>query len=204
MRNAQIVLAALVLVGCSGDPTDNLPEPQALDLNPPPSHGAIIGLDGTAQTPAPAPQGDAPLGMTEPLWVTLPEPQSDGYRHLEWVHLMPPDFSFAMAMSNLDDAPVVGDLDGEQIRIPGYLLPLDADMDRVYRFLVVPYVGACIHVPPPPSNQIIYAQSEEGMAEAQLWDAVYIYGTLNTEKTGTGWVYSSYVLEVDRWEPYVW
>ena len=107
-------------------------------------------------------------------------------------------------MSNLDDAPVVEELNGELIRIPGYVLPLDTDMERVYRFLIVPYVGACVHVPPPPSNQLIYAQSEDGMESAELWEAVFIYGTLTAQSNDTEWGTTGYVLDVDRWEPYVW
>ena len=50
---------------------------------------------------------------------------------------------------------VVEELDGQTVRIPGYLLPLELIGDRVNEFLLVPYVGACIHVPPPPLNQIV-------------------------------------------------
>ena len=48
------------------------------------------------------------------------------------------------------------DLDGKTIRIAGFIAPLEFDGSRISAFLLVPYVGACIHVPPPPANQIIY------------------------------------------------
>lgn len=51
------------------------------------------------------------------------------------------------------------ELDGKLVRLPGYLLPLDLSGNAVTDFLVVPYVGACIHVPPPPPNQIVFAVS---------------------------------------------
>ena len=41
-------------------------------------------------------------------------------------------------------------LDGRMVRIPGFIVPLDEDSEgRVTDFFLVPYVGACIHVPPP-------------------------------------------------------
>lgn len=51
------------------------------------------------------------------------------------------------------------ELDGQLVRLAGYLLPLDLSGNAVTDFLLVPYVGACIHVPPPPPNQIVYAVS---------------------------------------------
>lgn len=45
---------------------------------------------------------------------------------------------------------------GETVRIPGYIVPLEYDGSKIKQFLLVPYVGACIHVPPPPANQLIY------------------------------------------------
>lgn len=50
-------------------------------------------------------------------------------------------------------------LDGKLIKLAGYLLPLDLSGEAVTDFLLVPYVGACIHVPPPPPNQIVHAVS---------------------------------------------
>ena len=40
-------------------------------------------------------------------------------------------------------------LDGKSVRIPGYVLPLEFEDTGVTAFLLVPYVGACIHAPPP-------------------------------------------------------
>ncbi len=51
------------------------------------------------------------------------------------------------------------ELDGRNVRLTGYLLPLDLSGNAVTDFLLVPFVGACIHVPPPPPNQIVHAVS---------------------------------------------
>jgi uncharacterized protein len=48
-------------------------------------------------------------------------------------------------------------LNGKAIRIPGFMVPLDdMEYESVGRFLLVPDPQACIHVPPPPANQMIY------------------------------------------------
>ena len=50
-------------------------------------------------------------------------------------------------------------LDGATVRLPGFIIPLDARRDGVLdEFLLVPYFGACIHVPPPPPNQLVYVR----------------------------------------------
>ena len=54
-----------------------------------------------------------------------------------------------------DNAPINPAMDGAAIRIPGYVVPLEQGKGGVTEFLLVPYFGACIHTPPPPSNQIL-------------------------------------------------
>lgn len=73
------------------------------------------------------------------------------------------------------------DLDGKQVRIPGFVIPLEGDDKVVTELLLVPYFGACIHVPPPPPNQILYVKFDKGVPIQGLWDVVYIVGKLNVE-----------------------
>ena len=54
-------------------------------------------------------------------------------------------------------------LDGKTIRIPGYVLPLEFSGSKVTEFLLVPWVGACIHTPPPEPNQIVYVKARQGL-----------------------------------------
>ena len=65
---------------------------------------------------------------------------------------------------------VVSGLDGETIRMPGYVLPLEFDGSKVKEFLLVPFVGACIHTPPPPANQIVHVRPNEGFESKGLGD----------------------------------
>ena len=71
-------------------------------------------------------------------------------------------------------------LDGKKIRMAGYLLPLEFSDDGVTDFLLVPYVGACIHVPPPPPNQIVFVRLRKKFLVTELFTAVWIDGTMKT------------------------
>jgi len=70
------------------------------------------------------------------------------------------------------------DLDGQTIRMPGYLLPLDITEGEVVEFLLVPWVGACIHTPPPPPNQIVYVQATTPWEVRSQWEPVFVEGTM--------------------------
>lgn len=96
------------------------------------------------------------------------------------------------------------DLDGKQVRMPGYLLPLEYDGKQVTEFLLVPYVGACIHTPPPPPNQIVYVRSEEGFeTDGGLFTPVWVSGVMKTNQSrsnlslvdGSSDIPSSYTIE---------
>ncbi len=89
------------------------------------------------------------------------------------------------------------EFDGQLIRIPGFVVPLDFDeRQRVTRFFLVPFFGACIHVPPPPPNQIVYAESEKGFEQASLYDAFWLSGRISTTMTENDMAVSAYAMEV--------
>src|SRR4029453_11969102 len=69
-------------------------------------------------------------------------------------------------------APVVESLGGKRVHIGGYVVPLSFEATRVTDFLLVPFVGACIHVPPPPANQIIYVKINQGFDVQGTFDPV--------------------------------
>ncbi len=70
------------------------------------------------------------------------------------------------------------DYEGKTIRMPGYLLPLDVTEGEVTEFLLVPWVGACIHTPPPPPNQIVYVKAAEPWTVRSQWEPVYVEGLM--------------------------
>ncbi|WP_281613028.1 DUF3299 domain-containing protein [Flammeovirga sp. SubArs3] len=76
---------------------------------------------------------------------------------------------------------VVEDLNHEQVKIPGYLLPLNFSGLEVTEFLLVPWVGACIHTPPPNKNQIIYIKFDKGYEVTSRFESVWITGEMTTQ-----------------------
>ena len=95
------------------------------------------------------------------------------------------------------------ELDGQMVRIPGYALPLEHIDTGVKELLLVPYVGACIHVPPPPANQTIYVTLEDTYIAKTLYEPVWITGRMYIKSTskalsfvdGSADIYTAYSLE---------
>ena len=99
---------------------------------------------------------------------------------------------------------------GKLVRIPGYLLPLSFNDELAIEFLLVPYVGACIHVPPPPPNQIIYVTYKTGYKSEGLYAPIWVTGQLQIEQSepelflgdGSEKIPVGYRLQADIVEPY--
>jgi uncharacterized protein len=72
-------------------------------------------------------------------------------------------------------------LNGQTIRIPGYVLPLEFSGKQVTEFLLVPWVGACIHTPPPPPNQIVHVKPGKPVTISGMFEAVWVTGRLSTQ-----------------------
>ncbi|WP_231701144.1 DUF3299 domain-containing protein [Aliiruegeria sabulilitoris] len=70
------------------------------------------------------------------------------------------------------------DIVGTSVRLPGYMLPLKFKDRKAVEFLLVPTVGACIHTPPPPANQIVHVVYPEGIEVDVLFRPVWITGTM--------------------------
>jgi hypothetical protein len=71
-------------------------------------------------------------------------------------------------------------LDGVSVRMPGYLLPLEFSGKAVTEFLLVPWVGACIHTPPPPPNQIVHVKTDKPVENATLYAPIWVTGKMST------------------------
>lgn len=155
---------------------------------------------------------------------------ADGLLVLEWEDLIPSDFNpdtlfqtvaARYGIEELDDndpraselmaeirqiwnhAPVVESLHDRRVRLPGLVVPLEGDGKQMSEFLLVPYYGACIHVPPPPSNQVVYVKTGTKKAQVkQMFDAVWVTGKLLTEHHPTDIGSTGYTLEAEKVEPY--
>lgn len=77
---------------------------------------------------------------------------------------------------------VVGALEGQLIRMPGYALPLEFSGGEMKEFLLVPFIGACIHVPPPPPNQVVFVKLNEGFTAKDLYTPVWITGRMTINR----------------------
>ena len=175
----------------------------------PSTASAALALALAAATgPAVAQPQGVPL-MKPPIAATPPAaktPQAQAFKTITWEALVPKDWDpFAefkgIDLASMQDgdprtnelmkrmrevwdrAPVNTTLVGQQVRIPGFVVPLEDTKDGIKEFLLVPYFGACVHSPPPPSNQIIHVLPKSAVKNVRSMDAVWITGTLSNEQT---------------------
>ena len=107
---------------------------------------------------------------------------------------------------------IVESLNGKSVRIPGYFLPLELSDAKATEFLLVPYIGACIHVPPPPPNQIIQVKTapQNGYQSKNLFEPVWVSGTITAKSLvkdlylvdGSADVNIGYSMQAFKIEPY--
>ncbi|MGI9357206.1 MAG: DUF3299 domain-containing protein [Rhizobiaceae bacterium] len=95
------------------------------------------------------------------------------------------------------------DLANQFVKIAGYMTPLAVEQGKTRTFLLVPYVGACIHVPAPPANQIVLVETKEPIEVRPMWEPFEAIGTLSVESISTGLADVSYTMDLNRIEPYV-
>ncbi len=115
----------------------------------------------------------------------------------------PASAEMARYQQALQSAKIKPEFDQQQVRIPGFVVPLEFDDDQtITRFLLVPYFGACMHLPPPPPNQVIYANFPDGFQVEFLYDPVYIEGELRTLPEDTERGNAAYSMNVARVSAY--
>ncbi len=149
---------------------------------------------------------DALFGSSE-----APGGKAAGAKDIEWGDLSPPlspqaqaaaaqlnamidtmsDQEIATAMALIDEngTELIQALDGETVSLEGYLVPLDFEATEAKAFVLVPYMGACIHVPPPPPNQVVFIEYEEGIPmeelEKNIWMPFRVTGDLRAAPAKT-------------------
>lgn len=159
---------------------------------------------------------------------------NEPYKKLNWEELTPADWDPLKSLKglNLDkledsdprardaliavgeawkNAPIIPALDGQRVKIAGFVVPLDINKKKVKEFLLVPYFGACIHVPPPPSNQVVHAfsakvnnkQQNEYLKSAVLIQGpITIIGIIETVSSNTTMGSAGYKIQVETIEQY--
>lgn len=107
-----------------------------------------------------------------------------------------------LAASQPSSSGVRTDWNGRIVRLPGFIVPIDYSGTGVTAFILVPYVGACIHVPPPPANQLVFVTSPEPYETEGLFEAVTATGMFGTASTSTQLAEIGYALSAEKIEPY--
>ncbi len=140
-------------------------------------------------------------------------------REITWDDLIPPGvpYSEIIGEGELDEAndlwnPIYdangvklnSDLDGAYIRMPGFIIPFDFSAEGVTEFMLVPYVGACIHTPPPPANQLVMVKATKPWPGDQLWDPVWVTGVMRTQLQSTDLGQTGYSIAANEMEVYEW
>jgi hypothetical protein len=94
-------------------------------------------------------------------------------------------------------------VDGKRAKVPGFMVPLEDEDEYAVEFLLVPYVGACIHTPPPPPNQIVMVKMEGGKkTKISFWDPVWVHGKLEIQNVRSPYGDVSFKLSSNLIEPY--
>ncbi|MBU3023462.1 DUF3299 domain-containing protein [Aestuariibacter sp. A3R04] len=107
---------------------------------------------------------------------------------------------FRKALNSVKTIPI---FDNKAIRIPGFVVPLQQnEAQNVTEFFIVPYFGACLHMPPPPPNQIIHVSYENGLTLESLEQPFWFEGTVKIETRQRDLGTSAYALKLDRYEVY--
>ncbi|MCE2873675.1 MAG: DUF3299 domain-containing protein [Xanthomonadales bacterium] len=161
-----------------------------------------------------------PVGTPAPVVKPGPKAPAGAARELDWDELLPQDararFSGGppppthdtlgeggLAAQQVMDFSVNKALDGALIKIPGFIVPLDVGKDGlVTDFFLVPYFGACIHVPPPPPNQIVHVRISKGIALDSIYEAYWITGRMKVVNKSTRLGASAYQLAASNVEIY--
>lgn len=138
--------------------------------------------------------------------------QAAEVKEVYWEDLVPPDFNELAPQEAINhnnkmaqlqpDAPVVDIYNGQRIKIPGFIVPLEGTAELTTEFLLVPFFGACIHVPPPASNQIVYVKMNEGVPVENLYDAVWVEGVFSTVRYSGDIAAAGYSMQGEAVHPY--
>ena len=95
------------------------------------------------------------------------------------------------------------DMDKRKVRVPGFIVPLEFNDEQIItEFFLVPYFGACIHLPPPPPNQIIYVKYPKGLLLEALYYPFWISGILRTSLIENDMATAAYALDMQSYEEY--
>jgi len=140
--------------------------------------------------------------------------QAETYKTIEWTDLIPADAKQDVKTGTVQHdqistdfqapaiVPVVQSLNKQKIKMAGFAVPLEGNDNGITEFLLVPYMGACIHVPPPPANQIVYVRAEKPLPVDLIYDAFWVKGTMKVGTVSSQYTDAGYSLSGEGFEAY--
>jgi hypothetical protein len=143
--------------------------------------------------------------------------QAEDYIDLDWEDLLPEDTStipnalrsllphdeqMPLSSQQPESSGVRTDWNGQIVRIPGFIVPIDYKGNGVTAFILVPYVGACVHVPPPPATQRVFVTTPTPNARGGLFEPVNVIGMFGVSSLSTHLAEIGYALSADEILPY--
>ena len=122
----------------------------------------------------------------------------DGWNSSDWNS--PQDDPYQAALTSTR---TVDEFNGKDVRVPGFIVPLEFDDDMsVTQFFLVPYFGACIHLPPPPPNQMVLVEYPEGLQLDSLYTPFWVSGQLSVQIVENELGTSAYAMQMESFEIY--
>lgn len=142
--------------------------------------------------------------------------RAEEFIDLEWSDLLPENETvIPQAFRGLidhDQAPVSNqqpassgvrtEWNGQIVRLPGFVVPIDQRGTGVTAFILVPFAGACVHVPPPPANQLVFVTTETPYDSKGLFEPVNVVGMFGVSSLRTHLAEIGYALSADKIEPF--
>ena len=142
--------------------------------------------------------------------------RAEDFVDLEWTDLLPkgqpPIPPVMQDMIQHDQLPLYSqqpkssgvrtDWNGQIVRLPGFVVPIDYIGTQVTAFILVPYVGACVHVPPPPANQLVFVTTSTPFDSDGLFEAVNVTGMFGVSSMSTHLADIGYALSAEKIEPF--
>jgi len=211
-----LIFAILVLtaIGCEAEKEVSSTNPSMIEAEK--EAQIMVPLPGAIAQPTDQQQAVPVESIPEPgsplPTISSASKEDDGYMELDWDSLIPADYRpeailskymdqlaelddsspeamqlYGIIQAELDNAPINESLNGKKVKLPGFIAPLENIDGKVSEFLLVPYFGACIHVPPPPINQtvLVKTRQQDALKAEETNNPFWIKGTLLTEGEST-------------------
>lgn len=153
-------------------------------------------------------------------------PTDSQYPEINWSDLMPPNWDSVKKFSQFNfykfkdgdpaaevelkkmraifyKAPIEPKMNDRKISISGFMIPLNKKDEPIKDFLLVAFVGTCIHEAPPAANQTIHVTVTEPLQGVKAMAPITIKGVINTAYIDTPMGGAGYRMENAQVDPHV-